>query len=241
MQWLPLIFFLVVMPKAGWASSTYRHVCLANLMQINGAVQQWALENRLTDTNSYSLRDTNVTQYMPHGKLPECPAGGVYVAGKTVNDLPHCTFHGGLDNESVWENQQKRIENALFLAVWALVVVTVLFGLLVFNLSNEAMRSSSFPKAKVLAIRPVIMFSFALLISQTRFLVVEQYRWSFSFFGPMQISALIGFVMAVAGIRKSKGALKRYLWIPALLNFALISPLVLAFFSSLLPGSVNRR
>ncbi len=66
--------------------------CIANLKQIDGAVQQWALENKKTAKDAYSLTDPNLLQYLKGSTLPICPAGGRYSAGRTVAEAPVCTL-----------------------------------------------------------------------------------------------------------------------------------------------------
>lgn len=66
-----------------------KHACIANLKQIDGAIQQWALENKLAETNAPVLAEA--TKYLKGGVLPTCPFGGSYAAGKTVADSPTCT------------------------------------------------------------------------------------------------------------------------------------------------------
>jgi hypothetical protein len=239
MRWFFIICLLIFIPKVAWAKSTARNACFANLKQIEGAAMQWALEMRLTDTNSYSLSDTNVTQFMSHSQLPACPAGGIYVAGRTVDDPPYCSFHGGLYADSGWKDQQKLIKDALFLALSALSVVALLFGLLVAARGNIMLRSSYLSESRVLVMKPTIMFLFAFLVSQTRFLVMEDYRWSLSLCGPMLISALIGCAMAVLSFEQAKGASRRWLYLMALLNFSLVAPVLFGFLSSVFVGLVS--
>jgi hypothetical protein len=120
-----------------------------------------------------------------------------------------------------------------------LSVVALLFGLLVTTRGNNMLRSSNLSVSRVLVMKPTIMFLFALLVSQTRFLVMEDYRWSFFLCGPMLISAVIGCVMAVLGLEQAKGASRRWLWLMALLNFSLVAPVLFGFLSSVFVGLVN--
>ncbi|MCD6051207.1 MAG: hypothetical protein K0Q55_2610 [Verrucomicrobia bacterium] len=63
--------------------------CVANLKQIAGAIQQWAIENKLEATNAPDLNAA--TKHLKNGDLPKCPSGGTYAGGKTVWDLPTCS------------------------------------------------------------------------------------------------------------------------------------------------------
>ncbi len=77
--------------------------CTANLKQIDGAIQQWALENKVASTNTTQL-DTNPPPYLEYlrgSTMPICPRGGKYSAGRTVADSPSCSFHGATW-ESAW-------------------------------------------------------------------------------------------------------------------------------------------
>lgn len=63
--------------------------CIAHLKQIDGAIQQWALENKKEDTDVPDL--AGAASYLKGGVLPVCPQGGSYRAGATVKDRPTCT------------------------------------------------------------------------------------------------------------------------------------------------------
>lgn len=76
----------------GW--KTPKDECIMNLKQIDGAVQQWALENKKLGTDPYSLTDTNVLSYLRDSILPRCPLGGHYGAAPEINGSPTCTVPG---------------------------------------------------------------------------------------------------------------------------------------------------
>lgn len=73
-------------------SKAQQNACIANLKQIDGAVQQWALENKKTSTDTYTL--ANVTDYLKGSTTPNCPAGGTYAPGASVANNPTCTVGG---------------------------------------------------------------------------------------------------------------------------------------------------
>ena|SRR5687768_1953375 len=73
-------------------SKAQQNACIANLKQIDGAVQQWALENKKTSTDTYAL--ASITDYLKGSTIPTCPAGGTYAAGATVANNPTCTITG---------------------------------------------------------------------------------------------------------------------------------------------------
>ena len=67
-----------------------KNACIANLKQIDGAIQQWALENKREDKDAPDFNAA--VKYLKNGQLPQCPSGGYYAAGRTVADAPTCTL-----------------------------------------------------------------------------------------------------------------------------------------------------
>ncbi len=67
------------------------NVCINNLRQIDGAMQQWALEYKKTADAIPTAAD--ITPYLPGNKLPACPSGGAYTLNK-VSDPPTCSIPG---------------------------------------------------------------------------------------------------------------------------------------------------
>lgn len=90
------------------------NACISNLKQIDGAVQQWALENRKTAKDSVTLKDA--AGFLKGGVLPICPDGGTYYVS-TVGSSPACSlmFRGDLNHdhslkyhtESTWDAPEK--------------------------------------------------------------------------------------------------------------------------------------
>lgn len=64
--------------------------CIAHLKQIDGAIQQWALENKKEATDAPDL--VEAARYLKGGVLPVCPQGGSYSAGAKVKDVPTCNL-----------------------------------------------------------------------------------------------------------------------------------------------------
>jgi hypothetical protein len=62
--------------------------CINNLRQIDGAKEQWALENKRS-TNDPAI-ESEIVLYIKGG-LPTCPQGGKYIFGK-VGEAPRCTL-----------------------------------------------------------------------------------------------------------------------------------------------------
>ena len=67
------------------------NACINNLRQIDGAKQQWALENRKVDTAIPTV--TKVSVYMKDSAFPVCPSGGAYTIGPVSAD-PTCSIPG---------------------------------------------------------------------------------------------------------------------------------------------------
>lgn len=76
----------------GQPGQAQKHACIANLKQIDGATQQWALENRKLAASPVDMR--GVVEYLKGSVLPFCPAGGVYRPGVTVSASPLCSVPG---------------------------------------------------------------------------------------------------------------------------------------------------
>ncbi|GDY19666.1 hypothetical protein LBMAG56_10110 [Verrucomicrobiota bacterium] len=68
------------------------NACIANLKQLDGATQQWALENKKSGSDTVSA--TLITDYIKGGAVPTCPAGGAYTTAYTVSSAPTCTVGG---------------------------------------------------------------------------------------------------------------------------------------------------
>lgn len=72
--------------------SSRQKACVSNLKQIQSAKEQWAMDNRKgqTDASPTVGALSGPTEYLKDA--PNCPAGGVYASGATVNDDPTCTY-----------------------------------------------------------------------------------------------------------------------------------------------------
>ena len=65
--------------------------CIANLKQIDGAKQQWALENKKSSSDTPAAAD--VAAYLKANALPTCPGGGSYTVNQ-VDTNPTCNISG---------------------------------------------------------------------------------------------------------------------------------------------------
>jgi len=73
------------------AADPNRNLCINQLRQIDGAMQQCALENRLSVTNI--IIADQILPYLKGGQLPGCPSGGTYTFGNLTN-APTCSIPG---------------------------------------------------------------------------------------------------------------------------------------------------
>jgi prepilin-type N-terminal cleavage/methylation domain-containing protein len=72
-------------------TTSQKNACINNLRQIDGAKQQWALENQQQSTATPA--NTDIQPYLKNSQWPSEPAGGTY----TINDcgtLPTCSLSG---------------------------------------------------------------------------------------------------------------------------------------------------
>lgn len=64
------------------------HACVNNLRQIDGAKEQWALENKKQSGDQVSMEE--IVPYIKGG-APQCSAGGTYIVG-AVGVAPTCSL-----------------------------------------------------------------------------------------------------------------------------------------------------
>ena len=65
-----------------------KNACIANLKQIQGGIQVWAIDNNKTGSSSVGMTDL-VSDYIK--KTPTCPKGGTYTLS-TVDADPSCSL-----------------------------------------------------------------------------------------------------------------------------------------------------
>jgi hypothetical protein len=91
---LPVIFMVALqsnLNKGG--SDVQRNQCINNLRIIDAAKEQAALEGRLKEGDKVDMK--LLQDYLPGGRMPVCPAGGVYTVNP-VGTNPRCSVHGEL-------------------------------------------------------------------------------------------------------------------------------------------------
>ena len=74
-------------------TTSQQNACINNLRQLDGAAQQYALENKLSSASTYALADlNNYIKLTSLCALPGCPANGTYTPGLTVANPPTCSL-----------------------------------------------------------------------------------------------------------------------------------------------------
>jgi hypothetical protein len=69
-----------------------RNLCINNLRQIDGAIQQCALQNKLGTNDTVTVEQ--LQPYLARNKdVLRCPAGGTYTFGPVIQ-LPACSIPG---------------------------------------------------------------------------------------------------------------------------------------------------
>jgi len=68
-----------------------QNACVNNLREIDSAVQQFALEYKLSTNDVVTAEQ--IVPYLRSGQLPRCPSGGTYTFGPVTN-APSCSIPG---------------------------------------------------------------------------------------------------------------------------------------------------
>ncbi len=77
-----------------WIQREQKKNCTYNLKQIDGAVQQWALDYKKTTLDTYSFGDPSYRAFLRGSVLPICPSGGTYIAATNIGEVPRCNIPG---------------------------------------------------------------------------------------------------------------------------------------------------
>ncbi|MDD5174234.1 MAG: prepilin-type N-terminal cleavage/methylation domain-containing protein [Candidatus Omnitrophica bacterium] len=88
-----IISLLIGIAIYGYAKSNTtarRTICIANLKEIDSAIDQWVLENHISIGTSISDSEEEIYNDYVKGSRPKCPTGGQYVLG-TVGIKPQVT------------------------------------------------------------------------------------------------------------------------------------------------------
>jgi prepilin-type N-terminal cleavage/methylation domain-containing protein len=70
-------------------TTAQKNACIANLKQMDGAKEQWALENKQSAGSAVTA--TEVDTYLKGSVSPSCPGGGTYTYNN-VGTNPSCTL-----------------------------------------------------------------------------------------------------------------------------------------------------
>jgi hypothetical protein len=76
-------------------------VCIGHLKAMSGALNLYAIENKLLPNDGYSL--DNLAPYSPGGTNPVCPQGGTYFAGSTITNNPVCSVEPYYGHHLPWQ------------------------------------------------------------------------------------------------------------------------------------------
>jgi prepilin-type N-terminal cleavage/methylation domain-containing protein len=71
--------------------SAQKNACIANLKQVEGAKEQWALENKKTEGAATTGSEAAVNAFLRGGLAPSCPGDGTYTYG-AVGTAPTCSL-----------------------------------------------------------------------------------------------------------------------------------------------------
>jgi len=92
---LAVVLVAIVAPNFIRARATSSQAaCINNLRQIDGAKNEWAIENG--KTNGVVATENDIKPYIKldsKGNIPKCPSGGIYTIGK-VGENPTCSIGG---------------------------------------------------------------------------------------------------------------------------------------------------
>jgi prepilin-type N-terminal cleavage/methylation domain-containing protein len=91
------ILLAIAVPNFIKARETSRtKSCIANLKQIDAAVEQWAMDNKASQGATVALGSLigagSTTTYIKN--TPTCPSGGTYSDPETVGTSPTCSIGG---------------------------------------------------------------------------------------------------------------------------------------------------
>ena len=72
-------------------SNSREKACINNLRIMDGAKEQFAMDNNKVDTDT--VADSDITPYIKGGNMPTCPSAGTYAVGVVGTD-PTCDVTG---------------------------------------------------------------------------------------------------------------------------------------------------
>lgn len=72
-------------------TSAQKNACIANLKQIEGAKEQWALENKKTEGAATTGSESAINAFLRGGGTPICQGNGTYTYG-AIGTSPSCSL-----------------------------------------------------------------------------------------------------------------------------------------------------
>ncbi len=72
-------------------TSAQKNACIANLHQIDGAKEQWAVENKKTEGAATAGSEAQINAFLRGGGTPACPGDGTYTYNP-VGTAPACSL-----------------------------------------------------------------------------------------------------------------------------------------------------
>lgn len=90
---LAIISIILAIAIPNYTSSreeSHKNSCIANLRQINSAIDQWAIENKISTGTVPSDSDEEEIYSYLRGRRPRCPSGGTYTT-HAVGDAEQVT------------------------------------------------------------------------------------------------------------------------------------------------------
>ena len=72
-------------------TSAQKNACIANLRQIEGAIESWALENKKTEGAATAGSEAAINAFLRGGGAPACPGNGTYTYN-AVGSAPSCSL-----------------------------------------------------------------------------------------------------------------------------------------------------
>lgn len=88
---IPIMLAIAIPNFVKARDTAMQNACINNLRQIEGAKQQWALENNKKADDVPTAQD--LKPFLGNGVFPACPAGGKYAIG-SVSNMPTCSIPG---------------------------------------------------------------------------------------------------------------------------------------------------
>jgi hypothetical protein len=88
---LPMMLAIAIPNFVKARQTSQMNACINNLRQIDGAKNEWALENGKKPGDVPT--DQDLKPYFKKGAFPICPAGGIYTIG-AISNSPTCSISG---------------------------------------------------------------------------------------------------------------------------------------------------